>query len=615
MQHLASTTKVHSFNIDARKRGSQQRCQMAMLAVLLLCLALASGLGWANPAAAPRTILNLTNTALPIELLDWGDYKIETGAQRAPQDIASSGESGWQPTSAKRTYSLTTGQFLWVRFTLPPAPDMERWFLEIPDATVNHVSLFTLDSSDQWQEQKAGNAVAVNDWPVPNRYPLMPLVVSAEQPQKYLLRIENPHNYSAPLRFVSEKYLIRDGQNISLLMGIYFGPAAFAMLLATISAVSLRDRSYALFALSIALITLTQASLSGITGLHLWPQWPIWNNISTLALSVLTLAVLLWFSSAVVSMRQRSRRIHYFLTALGGLGVVGAACMVLLAPPNRLHLLTTYFGVSVLSGLVAMLWAKRHGDLYAKWLLLGFTPLVIASAIPLAQVYGLIETGFLAVYSTLIGAAIQLPIILIVLTMRSHHRRENTRRIAGLDRLDPATGLINEHVFSVRLTRMIARSELLKHQSAVMLIDVVNSEVVQRDFGRRAADELPLRVAERLLSTAREIDSAARLSEHRFAMLVEGPFSAEEAATLGPRIVARCLMPYKGLNADCIAQVRVAYALVPQQGTNARALLDRLDERLASEPADSRRAVFVLGEMLPLRPRRRKAAAAEIPTS
>ena len=142
--------------------------------------------------------------------------------------------------------------------------------------------------------------------------------------------------------------------------------------------------------------------------------------------------------------------------------------------------------------------------------------------------------------------------------LHSRQRCENIRRIDGLDRVDPSTGLINGHVFAVRLMRMIARSERLGQQSAVMLIDSINTEQIDRDFGRNAAEELPLRVAERLLSTAQEIDSAARLPKRRFGMLVEGPFGAEDSSSLGPRIVARYLMPYKGLYIDCVAQVRVA---------------------------------------------------------
>ena len=128
-----------------------------------------------------------------------------------------------------------------------------------------------------------------------------------------------------------------------------------------------------------------------------------------------------------------------------------------------------------------------------------------------------------------------------------------------------------------------------------MLIDIVNTEQIERDYGRKTAEELPLRVAERLLSTVREIDSAARLSERRFGMLVEGPFDAEDAGALGPRIVARCLMPYKGLQIDCTAQVRVAYALVPHQSAHAQSLLTRLEERLAwAASTGDKRAVFML---------------------
>ena len=56
-------------------------------------------------------------------------------------------------------------------------------------------------------------------------------------------------------------------------------------------------------------------------------------------------------------------------------------------------------------------------------------------------------------------------------------------------------------------------------------------------------------------------------------------------------------MPYKGLYIDCVAQVRVAYALVPHQGCNAQGLLVKLGERLvAAVHTGDKRAVFMLTE-------------------
>jgi len=563
-----------------------------------LC-ALAAGLLFAGGLALPdqslaRTVLDLSTPALPVDLMDWGDYRIERVAMRSPSSVAGFGETGWQPTRSNMIYPLTADQSLWIRFTVPPAPDNERWYLEVPYPSVNRVSLFTLDSADQWNEQSAGDTLAVNAWPVPHRHPLLPVNVSAEEPKKYLMRVENPYGFGAPLRFVSESYLSRSEQRTSLILGIYFGLAGLAVMLAALSAVSLRDSAYGLYAVSVALMALTQAAITGIAGLHLWPEFPAWNDLSALVLPVLATASLLWFSSAVVSMPARSRRLHQLLTGLGFLGVAAGVGIVLTEPSLRFYLMVPYIVISMVVATLAMLWARRRGDRYGGWLLFGSLPLIAASIFPLARLSGLVPVSFLTMYGMQIGVAIELPIVMVILMLRSQHRRENIRRIQGLDRVDPATGLINETVFAERLMRMIARSGRLGHQGVVLLIDLVNTEQIQRDFGRRAAEQLPLRLASRLLSTAREIDSAARLSEQRFGMLVEGPMSPEDAATLGPRIVARSLMPFKGLPVECVAQVRVAYALVPRQGPTAEVVLARLGQRLTGIPPESKRAVFML---------------------
>ena len=103
--------------------------------------------------------------------------------------------------------------------------------------------------------------------------------------------------------------------------------------------------------------------------------------------------------------------------------------------------------------------------------------------------------SLLTEHAMLASMAFQLVSVVAVLAARSQHKRANRRRIQGLDRIDPATGLINQPVFIERLDGMIARSERFKNQSAVLLIDIINTEQTQRDFGRKAADELPLRVA------------------------------------------------------------------------------------------------------------------------
>ena len=545
-------------------------------------------------AEQPRTVLDLDNRSQLVGLADWGDYWVDTTGQFSPDEVTRTTTIPWKRTETDAIYPLAAGQALWVRFTVPPAPDVERWYLQVPDSAVDRASLYTQDSLNRWSEQRAGDKTAVRDWPVPHRYPLFRVALSAEAPTHYLLRLENNHAISPPLCFINEALLSNSEQKVSLILGVFFGLTGLAVIVCTFFTISLRDAAYGWFALSVLLTSLTQVAMTGIGGLHLWPGAPWWNDISTVTLPLLTVSASLMFISHTVALPERSRILHRAVTTAAVLGLIFSAVLLLLPSGLRENVFALALGLLQLGALLVLVWAWQRGDRFAHWLMLAYAPIMMAAEWLLARGLGFISTGFLSQYGMLISVALNLPVAMLVLMLRSQNRRENIRRLQDLDRVDPATGLINNYVFTERLIRMVARSGRLHHQSAVMLIDLVNSEQINRDFGRKAAEDLPLRVAARLLSTAREIDSAARLSERRFGMLVEGPFKAEDAATLGPRIVARCLMPYKDLHVDCVAQVRVAFALVPQGGLNANGLLAQLDELLALEPASSRRAVFEL---------------------
>jgi GGDEF domain-containing protein len=570
------------------KRCRHEVWLMAALWAVTLMAALSSA------PALGRTVLDLDPARQPIFLQDWGDAWIDPAGKVTVENVGSDKSVPWEPTRPGAVYPLSPGKALWIRFTIPPAPDAERWYLEIPYASVNKVTLFTPDSLGNWLSQTAGDTVPVAAWPVPHRHPLLPVDVSAEDSRKYLLRVENPHSFSAPLTFISESHLTRTEQRTSLILGIYFGLAGLAAVVGVLSAVSLRDSAYGFYGLSVALMGLSQAAMTGIGGLHLWPQSPRWNDLSPMVLPTLAVSSLLWFFSAVVSMRERSRVAYYFTVFFALLGVFIALGIALIQPAMRYQLMVPYILLAMVVGTGSIVWAARRGDRYALWLLAGSLPVMIGAAFPLARVAGLIPVSFLTTHGMQVGIAIELPVLLVILMVRSQQRREHNRRIQGLDRIDPATGLINGDVFAERLARMIVRAQRLKYRSAVLLIDIVNVDQIRRDFGHRSSQELPLQVAGRLLAAAREIDGVARLSETRFGMLVEGPLTPEEGASAGPRVVARCLMPFKNKPVEWVARVRVAQTLVPTERSDPRHVIERLEALLAAVPRDSKRAVFSL---------------------
>jgi two-component system, sensor histidine kinase LadS len=367
------------------------------------------------------------------------------------------------------------------------------------------------------------------------------------------------------------------------------------VMLSVTGAVTLQDQGYVLYSISAVLMALTQATITGLAGLHLWGDVPWWNNMAPQVMPLFAIASLQLFFAEVVSLRERSR-LFYRLMLVGAFISAPLAIYLMLTPDvmERLRLIIIYFLAATAAGLGVVIWATLRGDRYAPWLLVGSSPVAIGALFPIARAAGLIPISTWTTHGMQFAIAAELPILLIVLAMRSQHRREHVRRIQGLDRIDPATGLINAAVFHERLVRLIARSQRLKFRSAMLLVDVGNIDQIRRQFDSDSARELTLRVAGRLLSVAREIDTVARLSEHRFGILLEGPLHADEVAEAGPRIVARCLMPFKGRPLEWSAHVRVAQALIPMDGNDPSQLIGRLEMLLASAPADSRRAVFML---------------------
>ena len=545
-----------------------------------------------------------------IDLVPASEYLIDSSGKLTAANLVLDTSATWQKGAVRGIYPLLPGQALWLRFNVVRMLDDKHWSLEIPYAALNRAELIKLNADGSTSTQLAGDMIANSAWTMPQRHTIMAIETTAGQVTSYLLRLENAQGFSAPIRLVATHKLLRGEQGLSLFLGAYFGISLLGMLVGVVGLLWLKDSAYCFSAACAALVGLTQAAISGFGSLYLWPHSPAWADLSLVVLGVLAITSFLLLNAKIVYLGQRSRRLNAGVWAfsVAGLGL----CAALLVTDSALRIsLALPFLLSAVTFMVGLnLWAWRHGDRFGLWILISFIPFFLTVGLAALRYVQWIPLSFFTEQSWLASLALQQVAMLAALFARSQQRRENARRIAGVDRIDPATGLINEHVFATRMARMVARSERLKHQSAVMVIEVINSEQILRDFGRKIANELPLRVASRLLSTARDIDSAARLSELRFGMLVEGPFSAAEAATLGPRIVARCLMPYPGLHIDCVSQVRVAYALVPELRSNPEPVLERLARLLAGAPEASKKAVFMLGEAPPP-PRRRTQRRAE----
>jgi diguanylate cyclase (GGDEF)-like protein len=193
----------------------------------------------------------------------------------------------------------------------------------------------------------------------------------------------------------------------------------------------------------------------------------------------------------------------------------------------------------------------------------------------------------------LAGLAVSICATYLLLASRSQTRRDSHKRIAQLQEIDPATGLVNDAVFAKRLVELIERAQRFGHQSAVAIVDFPNFAPLRSEFGRNKSIELLLRLSERLNAMMRTVDTVARLGEAKFGLLVDGPVAPSRARAMCAKVIAHCITPMAGLPMGMVAKPRIAMALVPGQGADAGDVVGLLEEMMRDAAGDATRVIMI----------------------
>ncbi|CAN5704411.1 hypothetical protein BH11PSE7_BH11PSE7_19540 [soil metagenome] len=559
--------------------------------VSLACIAGTPLFAQSPPA---RQILDLDQDHQPIGLADWGDYWVDATGVRRIEQLPDVPQALWLPTRPGETFHLKQGEVLWIRLTAPAADDTQRWFLALPNPGLDRVTLYTRESNDSWSHQVAGDRVAQASWPVPHRYPVFPLVISAAQPSYYALRIESSGSFSAPIVFENERGLSLSQQRVSMAMGVYFGLlVAAAMLMA---AYSFLDRSATLlfFGLWSLMLLLAIASALGVAGMYLWPDAPEWNDMAEQVLPTLSFAPLLLFVATATSINYRSPRLFATLCALAA-GVLAAAAALAWIPPYWRYPVASCAGL--VAGVAAawpLLWVARRGEPFGLWLLAALAPLALSPLVPLARTISLIPYQEWVAYVVPGAAAVSVSLVFLLLTQRAQEQRDRKRRLTQLDQIDPSTGLVNDAVFMRRAEQAIVRSRRMGHASLAVLVEVSNLSRLRSTHSRRQVQALIVNMGARLGSFVRSTDTAARVADARFALIFEGPVPLERSKLSGmaTKILTQCINAQGGLPYTLQGQVRLALVLIPNQAHTAEAVMMRLDELMPAAGVEDKRSIF-----------------------
>lgn len=574
-----------------------RRCPAALALLLCATLALAAGCeALAKPAA----------TAAP-DLARHSHYWIDPDGGAGVAAVAALPDTAWSAL-ASRSFRLGQGA-LWLRIRLPETPSAVQHYLLLDSAAFTDRASLYVRRGDGWVAQHAGDHIPVAQWPLPDRSPVFALPAPDGGPRDVWLRLENhPAPLSVQLEQVSADELQQRRAWTLLLLGGYFGFGLLVLFLGWVHARLYRDRAFTAYMVYVASMLGFQVAFTGIGGLFIWPQWAWWNSSAPAVFMLWLTGSGIWFVREVCAIPRHHRGLDRFVLAWSAFGLVFPALYLWLHNSAAYAVLNLYGLLSVLLSMGLCLWAWRKGERYAGWLFMGFLPLHLAYPFPALRAAGVLPDSWATQYAVLIGSAIEIPLLLYILHQRAKHFSENRARLRAIEGTDPLTGLTVTTVLNLRLRDTIRRARRYGHHGALLLVELSNHADLRLRLGRETADRALVVAAGRLSRVVRDVDTVCRVTDNRFAVLIEGPLREHQLRLLAQHIVAKGLEPASLLPDDTTLRLQMVTCLLPaekaaaaeeDERVEARRTLERLHQALDQQGLEARRPVVHLPRETP----------------
>ncbi|QSA98495.1 bifunctional diguanylate cyclase/phosphodiesterase [Methylococcus sp. EFPC2] len=162
-------------------------------------------------------------------------------------------------------------------------------------------------------------------------------------------------------------------------------------------------------------------------------------------------------------------------------------------------------------------------------------------------------------------------------------------RLDFLAHHDPLTGLPNRLLLYARLEHSLDVARRERKSLALLMLDLDRFKDVNDSYGHLAGDELLQKVAQRLTSRLRGIDTVTRLGGDEFSVLLDDLSHPQDAALVATEIIESLGEPWRLSNcAEVRIGASVGISLFPEHGKTSEELLKNADAALYRAKSEGR---------------------------
>jgi diguanylate cyclase (GGDEF)-like protein/PAS domain S-box-containing protein len=167
--------------------------------------------------------------------------------------------------------------------------------------------------------------------------------------------------------------------------------------------------------------------------------------------------------------------------------------------------------------------------------------------------------------------------------------KASQERLDYLAHHDPLTGLPNRLLFGAQIGQALTRMKRAGTQVALIYLDLDDFKPVNDRLGHEAGDAVLIEVARRLSRSVRDQDTVARIGGDEFAILLEGIRTRSDTDRSLQQIYNALKDKFRWDSTEFTISASVGVSIAPDDGTDARTLLNTADSNMYQAKKRGRR--------------------------
>ncbi len=321
----------------------------------------------------------------------------------------------------------------------------QQYFLELAYSRLDSVyfQVIDVDTSKTLNTFSTGDKKPFLERPYLHPNFVLPLELETGQKVRIYIRVQTTSSSQFPIRIWTQQNFNKSLQLVSSLIGGLIGVVALMAVYNLFLFISLSDRSYLYFSITLAGYALVEAMLAGLAYQYFWPSSPGWNDVSLVVISNIALASLVLFSHNFLAIKVNLRQLSRLFYLLALIGFILAVISLFLPYEDMILITSANVIISPALGYLVGLFLSFRNYKPAKYYNLAFTFFVIAAAAFTMSKAGYIPRNFFTEYGIHIAAVTAVLLLSFAMADRIHFERRarETAQLSAIESLQKYRGI------------------------------------------------------------------------------------------------------------------------------------------------------------------------------